>query len=76
MLAFLEKLTRTPEQVGPDDIIPVHEAGISDQAVEDALYISAFFQIINRLADAFDVSIPSEEVFAHSADRLLAYGYL
>jgi len=75
MLALLEKLTLTPELVGPDDIVPLREAGISDQAIEDALYINSFFQIINRLADAFDVAVPPEEVFAYTADRLLTYGY-
>ena len=75
MLNLLEKLTLTPDLVVPDDFIPLREAGISDQAIEDAIYVSSFFQIINRLADAFDVTVPPEEVFAYAADRLLTYGY-
>ena len=75
-LNLLEKLTLTPDLIEVDDFLPLREAGISDQAIEDALYVSAFFQIINRLADAFAVTIPSEEMFMYGAARLLKDGYL
>jgi uncharacterized peroxidase-related enzyme len=58
MLAFLEKLTVTPAEVGPDDIAPLKAAGINDRAVEEALYVCFLFNMIDRFADAFDFYIP------------------
>jgi uncharacterized peroxidase-related enzyme len=75
MLGFLEKLTLTPEQIGVGDIAPLHAAGISDQAIEDAIYVCAYFHCINRIADALDVYVPTTEMFAMSAERLLMDGY-
>jgi alkylhydroperoxidase family enzyme len=66
----------TPAEVGPEDIAPLRAAGVSDQAIEDALAVCAFFNIIDRLADSFDVTIPSAEGFAQTAERLLEHGYL
>jgi alkylhydroperoxidase family enzyme len=51
MLGFLEK-------VGPDDIAPLKAAGIDDQAVEEALYVCFLFNLMDRLADAFDFTVP------------------
>jgi len=69
-------MTLIPFEVGPDDITPLRAAGVSDQAIEDALVVCALFNMIDRLADAFDVEIPSEEGFARTGERLLAMGYL
>ncbi|GHO91101.1 hypothetical protein KSF_011490 [Reticulibacter mediterranei] len=76
MLGFLEKLTLAPEQIGVEDIAPLHAAGISNQAIEDALYICMYFHCINRIADALNVDIPSAEMFISGAERLLKDGYL
>ena len=45
-------------------------------AIEDALVVCALFNIIDRMADALDVAIPSAEGFARTAERLLEHGYL
>ena len=75
-LGLLEKVTLTPGEVGPGDIVPLRAAGVSEQAIEDALVVCTLFNIIDRMADALDVAIPSAEGFARTADRLLEYGYL
>ena len=76
MLGLLEKVTLDPDHATPDDIRSVLAAGISEQAIEDALYINACFNIISRLADAFDVAIPNAEEFTQTGVRLIAHGYL
>jgi len=76
MLGLLEKVTLTPGEVGPGDIAPLRAVEISDQAIEDALVVCALFNIIDRMADALDVAIPSAEGFARTAERLLEHGYL
>lgn len=73
---MLEKLTLTPFAIGWEDIVPLRRANISDQAIEDALHICALFNVIDRLADAFEVAIPSEEGFARTGEILLSMGYL
>ncbi len=75
-LGLLEKVTLTPAEVEPEDIAPLRAAGVSEQAIEDALVVCAMFNIIDRMADALDVAIPTSEGFAQTADRLLEHGYL
>lgn len=75
-LTLLEKVTLTPAKVVPADIEPLLAAGVSRQAIEDALVICSLFNIIDRLADAFEVEVPSMEDFAHTGEYLLAMGYL
>ncbi len=76
MLGLLEKVTLTPALVAPSDIEPLLIMGISQQAIEDALLICACFNMISRIADAFNVTIPSAEGFARTADHLLDHGYV
>ncbi len=75
MLGFLEKLTLHPEAIKPFDVRALREADISKQAIEDAIYICAFFNIIDRVADALDFNVPSPEVFAHRAEATTERGY-
>ncbi len=75
-LGLLEKVTLTPGEVGPADIAPLRALGISEQAIEDALVVCALFNIIDRMADALDVAVPSAEGFAQTGERLLEHGYL
>ena len=73
---LLEKVTLTPWEVGSEDVTPLRAAGISEQAIEDALVVCALFNIIDRMADALAVAIPSAEGFVRTAERLLEHGYL
>jgi len=76
MLGFLEKLTLAPGDVGQDDLTAVRAAGVSDTAVEDAIYVCAFFNIIDRVADSLDFKVLSPEEFTGRASRFLVEGYL
>jgi alkylhydroperoxidase family enzyme len=76
MLGLLEKVTLSPAEVSPSDVQPLLAAGISEQAIEDALIICAGFNIISRIADALDVAIPSAEGFARTGEALLDHGYV
>ena len=75
-MGLLEKVTLAPWEVGPDDITPLRTVGVSDQAIEDALIVCALFNIIDRMADALDVAIPTAEGFAQTGERLFERGYL
>jgi hypothetical protein len=75
-LRFIRKVTLEPGAVGPDDVRPLKQAGLSRQAVEDALSVAYCFNLIARLADAFGWFVPGPEGFQASAKFLLSKGYL
>ena len=74
-LGFLEKLTLQPATVTPQDARAVLEAGVSRAALEDAIVVCGLFNIIDRLADAFDFHIPDARGFAIGAKMILRFGY-
>ena len=75
MLVFLEKVTLTPTLVGPDDVAPLRAAGLRDEAIEEALYVATLFNIITRLADAFEFDLPTEEQRKKDGTMLFKRGY-
>ncbi|HXF96069.1 MAG TPA: hypothetical protein VNI61_08185 [Gemmatimonadales bacterium] len=75
-LAFLERLTLDPEGVTARDVDPLRRAGLSDEAIEDAIHVCALFNIYDRMADTLGFDIPGPEVFAFGAGMLLRRGYL
>ena len=76
MLAFLEKLTLTPAEVGPADIAPLRAAGLTDEAIEDAILVCSMFNLMNRVADSLGFDEATEEGYATAARMLLKSGYL
>lgn len=75
MLGFLEKLTAEPDALDADDVAALHEVGISDEAIEDAVLICSLFHVITRVADALEFEIPRDK-FARMAPIMLRRGYL
>jgi alkylhydroperoxidase family enzyme len=69
-------LTLSPGDIGPDDVMPLRAAGVSDAAIEDAIYVCAYFNMIDRIADALGFEVLSDEMFAARAGRFLKEGYL
>ena len=61
-LGFLEKLTFTPGEVGPEDAQILKRAGVSEKAIEEAVFVCFLFNVMDRLADAFDFHVPSDKV--------------
>lgn len=77
-LGLLEKLTLEPEKVTSADVEHVRAAGVSDQAIEEAMRVCALFNIINRLADAFEFDLTrgaKPETAAKVTKMMLKYGY-
>lgn len=74
-LGFLEKVTLTPEEVTADDVAILHSSGLNDQAIEEALYVCFLFNVIDRLADAFDFHLPTAEGFRRNGQVLYKLGY-
>lgn len=74
-LGFLEELTLAPHQVRPADLEPLRAAGVSDEAIEDAIQVCTLFNIYDRVADALGFAVPGPEGCAASAKMLLTRGY-
>jgi hypothetical protein len=74
-LAFLEKMTLEPDKLGTGDVEQARAAGVSDEALVDAIHVCALFSMIVRLADALGWDVPPPEAFAARAPVLLENGY-
>ena len=74
-LGFLEKLTLGPHELGPADADAARAAGVSDEALVDAIHVAALFNMIDRLADSLGWDVPSFEDFSARAEVMLASGY-
>ena len=74
-LGFMEKLTLRPEELGPADADAARAAGVSEEALVDAIHVAALFNMIVRLADALAWDVPPFEAFYARADGMLASGY-
>jgi len=74
-LGLLEKVTLAPEGMGRAEIESVRSAGVSDQAISDALHVCFSFNLIDRLADAFGWHVQTADEFGKDAKVLLKRGY-
>jgi alkylhydroperoxidase family enzyme len=74
-LGFLERLTLEPDAIGPGDVERVRAAGVSDEALADAIRVCALFNTIDRIADALGFDVPPDEAFAARAPAFLEGGY-
>ncbi len=55
LFEFLRKNTFAPADIIDDDLVPVRAAGWSDAEIAEAVYVTAFFAMMNRVADAFGI---------------------
>ena len=74
-LGFLEKLTLDPGSVTSADAEAVLAAGVSREALVDAIVVAALFNMITRLAEAFGWHVPTEEELAARAEFRLGSSY-
>src|SRR5512136_2520797 len=74
-LGFLEKLTVSPNEVSPKDIESMRSVGVSDKAIEEAIYICFLFSVMDRLADAFAFDMHSAKKFRRGGRVLYYFGY-
>jgi hypothetical protein len=75
MFAFIEKVNRESNQVGPEDICAVVAAGWTEEAVYDAISVCALFNFYNTWIDATGVSDMPAFAYDMSGQRLATMGY-
>jgi alkylhydroperoxidase family enzyme len=76
-LGLLKKMTLDHDSLGPDDVRTVMRAGVSRQAIQDALEVAFLFNIYDRLADSMGWDVPALAggYYQTAARRLLKRGY-
>jgi uncharacterized peroxidase-related enzyme len=74
-LGLVRKLTLTPEKVGADDLRMILDAGVSEDAVRDAVYVCFAFNLIDRISDALGFDLMDEKGYRRGAQVLLRVGY-
>jgi uncharacterized peroxidase-related enzyme len=52
---FAVKVTRAPAGVGAADVDELRAAGLDDGEIHDAIQVIAYFNYINRVADAVGI---------------------
>jgi len=70
-------MTLDHHHLGADDVRAVLRAGVSKQAIADALEVAYLFNIYDRLADAMGWDVPAAAggYYQVAARRLLKRGY-
>lgn len=57
---YAEKLTDSPALMRESDVEGLRTAGFDDVGIHDAIQVIAYFNYINRIADAVDVELEPE----------------
>ena len=57
MLAFSEKLTRTPWEMKESDVTTLRTHGLTDEQVLAVVLVAGFFNLATRIADALGVEL-------------------
>ena len=52
---YAEKLTRTPQAMTEGDVERLRDVGLDDASIHDLIQVTAYFNYINRVADALGV---------------------
>lgn len=68
-------MTLRPAELTRADAHAVRAAGVSDEALVDAIHVCALFNMIVRLADSLGWDVPTEEAFRGRAGAMLDGGY-
>jgi uncharacterized peroxidase-related enzyme len=74
VLAYVAKLTATPDRMTPSDAEAVLSAGWSEQALHDAVSVCGLFNLMNRLVSGLGITAGPDYVET-SGERLAERGY-
>jgi uncharacterized peroxidase-related enzyme len=55
LVAYALKLTRTPREMHPADVEALRAAGLSEEEIFEAAFVTAYFNYTNRVAEGLGV---------------------
>ena len=70
LFAFIEKVNRASNTIGPEDIRAAVAAGWTEEALYDAITVCALFNFYNRWIDASGVHALSDEAHRAGGKRM------
>jgi hypothetical protein len=76
LFAFLERMNRRSPRLRREDLDKLRSAGWTDEALFDAITVSALFNFYNKWIDATGVSDMPAAAYAASGERLASRGYV
>ncbi len=76
LFAFVDKVNHASAQIGAEDIAPLHALGWSDQALYQAITVTAIFNFYNRWVDASGVRPMDEAAHRMHARGMAQTGYI
>ena len=71
----MNKLTLQPDAIGPEDARAVYEAGVSEEALIDAITVCFHFSMVDRVADSLGFDTLDDAGYRLGAKSLLRFGY-
>lgn len=75
LLALIEKMNRDSTLVTREDVAAARAGGSSEEAVFDAITVSALFRFYNSWVDATGVHGMPADAYEESGRRLAEFGY-
>lgn len=75
MLELLETFTLHPDQMTAERVRAALAAGVSREAIRDAMYVAFLFNTYDRLADSLGWELPDERYYPKAGEFLLKKGY-
>ena len=65
MLDYAVKLAKSPATMEKEDVEKLRSLGLSDEQILSTVLITAYFNVMNRLANALGVEVPPGRQEAH-----------
>jgi alkylhydroperoxidase family enzyme len=76
LFRFVDKVNHDSPRITADDMIPLHEAGWTDEQIYYAITVCALFNFYNRWIDASGVHALSDESHREGGKRSALHGYV
>jgi alkylhydroperoxidase family enzyme len=76
LFRFIDKVNHDSPRITADDMVPLHEAGWTDEQIYYAITVCALFNFYNRWIDASGVHALSDESHREGGKRSALHGYV
>jgi alkylhydroperoxidase family enzyme len=76
LFRFVDKVNHDSPRITADDMLPLHEAGWTDEQIYYAITVCALFNFYNRWIDASGVHALSDEAHREGGKRSALHGYV
>ncbi len=76
LFRFVDKVNHHSPEITEADMIPLHAAGWTDEAIYFAITVCALFNFYNRWIDASGVHALSDEAHRQGGKRSAIHGYV